>query len=120
MIGQRGYRFAGGERQPMAIARILLRNPPVLILDEATSALGNNTERSVQAALDRLSAGYDDRHRAPSTVEQSAQIVVSDQGSIVERGTHRELLRLDGLHTARQLLDSARHLSWADANPTRT
>ena len=54
---QRGYRFAGGERQPMAIARILLRNPPVLILDEATSALGNNTERSVQAALDRLSAG---------------------------------------------------------------
>jgi ATP-binding cassette subfamily B protein len=108
MVGQRGYRFSGGERQRMAIARILLRNPPVLILDEATSALDNRTERSVQAELDRLSRGRTTiaiAHRL-STVERADQIVVLDQGRIVERGKHDELLRLDG-HYARLVSSSA-------------
>ncbi|MFD9888851.1 ABC transporter ATP-binding protein [Amycolatopsis sp. NPDC059027] len=98
VVGQRGYRFSGGEKQRMAIARILLRNPPVLILDEATSALDNRTERSVQAELDRLATGRTTitiAHRL-STVEHADQIVVLDAGRIVERGTHDELLRLDG------------------------
>ena len=97
-VGERGYRFSGGEKQRMAIARTMLRNPPVLVLDEATSALDTETERHVQLALDRLSEGRTTiaiAHRL-STIRDADQIVVLDQGRIVERGTHEELLEAGG------------------------
>jgi ATP-binding cassette subfamily B protein len=98
VVGARGYRFSGGERQRLAIARMLLRNPPVLVLDEATSALDTRTERAVQAALDELAKGRTTiaiAHRL-STVRGADQIVVLDRGRIVERGTHAELLAAGG------------------------
>src|SRR5215217_2156404 len=98
VVGERGYRFSGGEKQRMAIARTILRNPPVLVLDEATSALDTRTERAVQEALDRLAEGRTTiaiAHRL-STVRDADQIVVLDDGRVVERGTHDELLALGG------------------------
>ena len=98
LVGERGYRFSGGEKQRIAIARTVLRNPPVLVLDEATSALDTETERAVQAALDDLAEGRTTiaiAHRL-STVRDSDQIVVLDGGEIVERGTHDELLAAGG------------------------
>ena len=98
LVGERGYRFSGGEKQRIAIARTVLRNPPVLVLDEATSALDNETERAVQGALDELAEGRTTiaiAHRL-STVRDADQIVVLDAGEIVERGTHDELLARDG------------------------
>src|SRR4051795_1083216 len=98
LVGERGYRFSGGEKQRIAIARTVLRNPPVLVLDEATSALDTETERAVQAALDDLAQGRTTiaiAHRL-STVRDSDQIVVLDGGEIVERGTHDELLAAGG------------------------
>lgn len=102
LVGERGYRFSGGEKQRIAIARTILRNPPVLVLDEATSALDNQTERAVQRALDELAEGRTTiviAHRL-STVRDADQIVVLSRGEIVERGTHDELVELGG-HYAR-------------------
>jgi ATP-binding cassette subfamily B protein len=102
IVGERGYRFSGGEKQRMAIARTVLRNPPVLVLDEATSSLDTQTEFAVQAELERLSEGRTTitiAHRL-STVRDADQIVVLDQGRIVERGTHDELLERGGAYAA--------------------
>ena len=98
LVGARGHRFSGGEQQRLAIARTILRNPPVLVLDEATSALDNTTEAQVQAALERLAAGRTTltiAHRL-STVENADQVVVLDAGRIVERGAPAELRAGDG------------------------
>ncbi|MBY4946035.1 ABC transporter ATP-binding protein/permease [Cupriavidus respiraculi] len=97
-VGERGLKLSGGEKQRVAIARTLLKNPPILIFDEATSALDSRTEQAIQAELMRLAQNRTTlliAHRL-STVVHADQILVMDHGRVVERGTHAELMRLDG------------------------
>ncbi|WP_339760326.1 ABC transporter ATP-binding protein [uncultured Hoeflea sp.] len=101
LVGEGGYRFSGGEKQRLALARTILRDPPVLLLDEATSALDTRTERAMSRALDRMSKGRTTitiAHRL-STVRHADLIVVMQAGRIVEQGSHERLLALDGVYT---------------------
>lgn len=107
MVGERGYRFSGGEKQRLAIARTVLRNPPVLVLDEATSALDNRTEHAVQQALDSLMEGRTTivvAHRL-STVRNAERILVLDHGRIAEIGSHEQLVAANGAYA--RLLEAA-------------
>jgi ATP-binding cassette subfamily B protein len=100
VVGERGYKLSGGEKQRVAIARVLLKDPRILILDEATSALDTVSERLIQAALQRLMEGRTTiaiAHRL-STILRADQILVMQRGRIVERGTHAELIRQEGLY----------------------
>lgn len=102
VVGEQGVKLSGGEIQRLAIARVFLKDPPILILDEATSAMDSNTESAVQMALDRLRKGratFVIAHRL-STVVKADQILVIHEGSIVEQGSHVELLGLDGRYNA--------------------
>ena len=102
VVGERGYRFSGGEKQRLAIARAVLRDPAILVLDEATSALDTQTEQAVQEAIDAASAGRTTitiAHRL-STIRDADEIIVLDHGEIAERGRHDDLLAQGGPYAA--------------------
>ena len=99
-MGERGARLSGGQKQRIAIARVFLKNPPILILDEATSALDNESERYVQDSLEKLSVGRTTitiAHRL-STIRGADEIIVLGTGGIEERGTHKELMNAGGIY----------------------
>src|SRR4029077_16763179 len=102
MVGERGLKLSGGEKQRVAIARTLLKNPPILLLDEATSALDTHTEREIQSALKLVSANRTTlviAHRL-STIVDADEILVLDKGRIIERGRHMELVARGGAYAA--------------------
>jgi ATP-binding cassette subfamily B protein len=101
-VGERGLKLSGGEKQRVAIARTVLKGPPILVLDEATSALDSHTEHEIQEALERVSRNRTSlviAHRL-STIVGADEIIVLDQGRIAERGTHTQLLATSGLYAS--------------------
>ncbi len=99
-VGERGARLSGGQKQRISIARVFLKNPPILILDEATSALDNESERHIQKSLEALSKNRTTitiAHRL-STIRNADEIIVIHDQNITERGTHKELLEKNGLY----------------------
>ena len=102
LVGERGLKLSGGEKQRVSIARTILKGPPILVLDEATSALDSFTEQEIQAALRKVSINRTTvviAHRL-STVVEADEIIVLDAGKIAERGTHNQLLRKKGVYSA--------------------
>jgi ATP-binding cassette subfamily B protein len=102
MVGERGLKLSGGEKQRVAIARTILKGPPILMLDEATSALDSHTEKEIQDALDRIAKGRTTlviAHRL-STIMGADRIIVLDRGAIVEQGSHAELIASGGLYAS--------------------
>jgi ATP-binding cassette subfamily B protein len=129
-VGERGLKLSGGEKQRVAIARTILKSPPILMLDEATSALDSYTEKQIQGALDKVAQNRTTlviAHRL-STIVHADEILVLQAGRIVERGTHAELLLMQGLYAgmwarqreAEQVARRAEVLADEDTLPKRT
>lgn len=121
-VGERGVRLSGGERQRVAIARTILKNPRITLLDEATSSLDMETEERIKKAFDTLSSGRTTviiAHRL-ATITDADQILVLSGGAVVERGTHKELIELDGKYASMWRKQSRAQRAAAEAEELRT